>query len=166
MGTDADALRGPRRVSRCRGGALIARLAHPSSDHLLARMFAHRHRIVRAAVADARDAALSPVATSRLASRCRAPADGAADAHARRGDDDGCASDRSPFGPSRSSISIAMLGDWFEIARFPNRFQRQCVGDVRASYARRPDGRIDVVNRAAPTDGHLIEAQRRRANRR
>jgi apolipoprotein D and lipocalin family protein len=29
-------------------------------------------------------------------------------------------------------------GDWSEIARFPNRFQRQCVGDVRATYARRP----------------------------
>ncbi len=38
-------------------------------------------------------------------------------------------------------------GDWFEIARFPSRFQRQCVGDVRATYASRPDGRVDVVNR-------------------
>jgi len=44
-------------------------------------------------------------------------------------------------------------GDWFEIARFPNRFQRQCVGDVRARYARRPDGRIDVVNRCRTADG-------------
>jgi apolipoprotein D and lipocalin family protein len=44
-------------------------------------------------------------------------------------------------------------GDWFEIARFPNRFQRQCAGDVRASYARRPDGRLDVVNRCRTADG-------------
>src|SRR5512132_3496509 len=44
-------------------------------------------------------------------------------------------------------------GNWFEIARFPNRFQRQCVGDVRASYARRADGRIDVVNRCRTVDG-------------
>src|SRR3954454_15269718 len=44
-------------------------------------------------------------------------------------------------------------GDWFEIARFPNRFQRQCVGDVRASYTRRPDGRVDVVNRCRTTEG-------------
>jgi apolipoprotein D and lipocalin family protein len=44
-------------------------------------------------------------------------------------------------------------GDWFEIARFENRFQRQCVGDVRASYARRADGRIDVVNRCRTADG-------------
>jgi lipocalin/uncharacterized protein YbjT (DUF2867 family) len=44
-------------------------------------------------------------------------------------------------------------GDWFEIARFPNRFQRQCVGDVRATYARRPDGRLDVVNRCRTAEG-------------
>ncbi len=44
-------------------------------------------------------------------------------------------------------------GEWFEIARFENRFQRQCVGDVRASYARRADGRIDVVNRCRTGDG-------------
>jgi len=44
-------------------------------------------------------------------------------------------------------------GGWFEIARFPNRFQRQCVGDVRASYARRADGRLDVVNRCRTADG-------------
>ena len=44
-------------------------------------------------------------------------------------------------------------GDWFEIARFPNRFQRQCVGDVRASYARRADGSLDVVNRCRTADG-------------
>jgi apolipoprotein D and lipocalin family protein len=47
-------------------------------------------------------------------------------------------------------------GDWFEIARFPNRFQRQCAGDVRASYSRRPDGRIDVVNRCRTADGETV----------
>jgi uncharacterized protein YbjT (DUF2867 family)/ligand-binding SRPBCC domain-containing protein len=41
-----------------RGGRLIARLAHPVVHHLLARMFARRHQTVRAAFADARDAAL------------------------------------------------------------------------------------------------------------
>ena len=41
-----------------RGGRLVARLAHPVVRHLLTRMFARRHQIVRAAFADARDAAL------------------------------------------------------------------------------------------------------------
>lgn len=45
------------------------------------------------------------------------------------------------------------VGDWFEIARFPNRFQRQCSGNVTASYARRADGRLDVVNRCRTRDG-------------
>lgn len=44
-------------------------------------------------------------------------------------------------------------GDWFEVARFPNRFQRQCLGDVRASYTRRPDGRVEVVNRCRTAGG-------------
>jgi apolipoprotein D and lipocalin family protein len=51
------------------------------------------------------------------------------------------------------------VGDWFEIARFPNRFQRGCAGDVRASYVRRSDGRIDVINRCRATDGTITEAR-------
>ena len=58
--------------------------------------------------------------------------------------------------PVRTVASVDLeryLGEWFEIARFPNRFQRQCVGDVRARYARRADGRLDVINRCRTTDG-------------
>src|SRR5512142_3343677 len=50
------------------------------------------------------------------------------------------------------------LGDWYEIARYPNRFQRTCAGDVKATYAKRADGRIDVVNRCRTSDG-VIEAR-------
>jgi len=51
------------------------------------------------------------------------------------------------------------VGDWFELARFPNRFQRQCVGEVTANYTMRPDGRITVVNRCRTADGTLTDAQ-------
>src|SRR5512147_2865180 len=51
------------------------------------------------------------------------------------------------------------LGEWVEIARFPNRFQRTCAGDVRATYVRRADGRIDVINRCRTTDRSVIEAR-------
>lgn len=44
-------------------------------------------------------------------------------------------------------------GSWFEIARFPNRFQTKCAGYVRAEYRRRDDGRIDVVNSCRTADG-------------
>lgn len=50
------------------------------------------------------------------------------------------------------------LGDWYEVARLPNRFQRRCLGDVRASYARRDDGRLDVVNRCRGDEG-TVEAR-------
>jgi apolipoprotein D and lipocalin family protein len=45
------------------------------------------------------------------------------------------------------------VGRWYEIARFPNRFQRRCMGDVQATYTRRSDGRIDVVNECRTENG-------------
>ena len=52
-------------------------------------------------------------------------------------------------------------GKWYEIARFPNKFQSQCAGDVTADYIRRGDGQFDVVNRCRKTDGALDEAKGR-----
>ena len=37
------------------------------------------------------------------------------------------------------------LGKWYEIARYPNRFQKGCVGS-RATYSLRDDGKISVLN--------------------
>lgn len=51
------------------------------------------------------------------------------------------------------------MGTYYEIARFPNRFQKQCAGDVTATYALRPDGRIDVTNRCRLADGSMDEAR-------
>ena len=59
-------------------------------------------------------------------------------------------------GPVRTVPSVNLdryVGEWFEIARFPNRFQRECVGEVRARYTRRPDGRIDVLNQCRTERG-------------
>jgi apolipoprotein D and lipocalin family protein len=50
-------------------------------------------------------------------------------------------------------------GRWYEVARFPNRFQTQCAGDVVAHYALRTDGRIDVVNRCRTSAGKVEEAR-------
>jgi apolipoprotein D and lipocalin family protein len=109
---------------------------------LLTIAFAHRDRVVRAAVGRARPrvaprwaAAVALAAATTLqpiASHAQTP-------------------------PTARAVPFVDLdryaGDWFEIARFPNRFQRQCVGDVRATYSRRPDGRVDVVNRCRTADG-------------
>lgn len=44
-------------------------------------------------------------------------------------------------------------GTWFEVARYPNRFQRHCAGDVIARYSLRSDGEIDVDNRCRDERG-------------
>jgi apolipoprotein D and lipocalin family protein len=47
------------------------------------------------------------------------------------------------------------LGQWYEIAKFPNRFQRKCAGFTTATYTALPDGRIQVENRCRRDDGAL-----------
>jgi apolipoprotein D and lipocalin family protein len=49
-------------------------------------------------------------------------------------------------------------GRWFEVARFPNDFQSQCVRDVTATYQSRDDGSLDVVNRCRTATGEMDEA--------
>jgi len=45
------------------------------------------------------------------------------------------------------------LGQWYEIAKFPNRFQRKCAGSTTATYTALPDGRVQVENRCRTEDG-------------
>lgn len=49
-------------------------------------------------------------------------------------------------------------GKWYEIARFPNRFQDDCIANVTAQYDKRPDGEIDVTNRCLEAGGKIDEA--------
>jgi apolipoprotein D and lipocalin family protein len=45
-----------------------------------------------------------------------------------------------------SNVDIGRyLGKWYEIARFPHRFEKDLVG-VTANYVKRGDGKIDVIN--------------------
>lgn len=53
----------------------------------------------------------------------------------------------------------AYMGTWYQVAWFPNRFQKQCVSDTSASYRQRPDGNVDVLNRCKLADGSFDEAQ-------
>ena len=54
------------------------------------------------------------------------------------------------------------LGEWFEIARLPNRFEKNCEG-VTAQYSRRDDGLLKVVNtcRQGAPDGKEKRAKGR-----
>jgi apolipoprotein D and lipocalin family protein len=49
-------------------------------------------------------------------------------------------------------------GRWFEVARFPNDFQSQCVRDVTATYQSLDDGSLEVVNRCRTASGEMDEA--------
>jgi apolipoprotein D and lipocalin family protein len=50
-------------------------------------------------------------------------------------------------------------GKWYEIARLPNRFQRDCASDTSATYTLRPDGKITVLNQCRQTDGRMKSAR-------
>lgn len=39
----------------------------------------------------------------------------------------------------------AYMGKWYEIARYPNSFQKGCL-DSRATYTLKPDGKVAVLN--------------------
>ena len=44
-------------------------------------------------------------------------------------------------------------GRWYEVARYPNRFQKHCAGDVVVQYTVRPSGGLDVDNRCRDERG-------------
>jgi apolipoprotein D and lipocalin family protein len=50
------------------------------------------------------------------------------------------------------------MGAWTEIARYPNRFQKQCTGPAVATYSLLPEGTVRVVNRCPQADGKVDEA--------
>jgi apolipoprotein D and lipocalin family protein len=50
------------------------------------------------------------------------------------------------------------LGAWYEIAKYPNRFQKQCDGYTTAHYSQLPDGSLQVINRCRRADGRIDEA--------
>jgi apolipoprotein D and lipocalin family protein len=46
-------------------------------------------------------------------------------------------------------------GKWFEIARLPNRFEKECASDVTADYSLKPSGAIEVINTCRKANGEL-----------
>ena len=50
------------------------------------------------------------------------------------------------------------VGDWYEIARLPNRFQKKCADSVTANYTLGSDGSIKVVNRCRKPSGEFTTA--------
>jgi apolipoprotein D and lipocalin family protein len=63
---------------------------------------------------------------------------------------------RENAGPLRTVSRLDLdryAGKWYEIAKYPNRFQRQCVANTTAQYSLKQNGRIEVVNSCTKKDG-------------
>ena len=59
-----------------------------------------------------------------------------------------------------SSLDVPRyLGTWYEIAKFPNWFQKKCVGNTKAVYSSRSDGTLRVLNSCRQTDGETSEVE-------
>lgn len=51
------------------------------------------------------------------------------------------------------------MGTWYEIAKFPNWFQKKCVSNTQAVYSVRPDGNLKVLNSCKTADGEISQAE-------
>ncbi len=64
----------------------------------------------------------------------------------------GCATRPAPT--TVASVDLQKYsGKWYEVARMPNWFQRQCASGTTAEYSPLPDGKIRVVNSCVRKDG-------------
>jgi len=70
----------------------------------------------------------------------------------------GCAS-RPPLATVSQVDLQRYTGRWYEIAKYPNWFQRGCASDTSAQYTALPDGRIEVINRCRMANGKFREAK-------
>jgi apolipoprotein D and lipocalin family protein len=51
------------------------------------------------------------------------------------------------------------LGTWYEIAKYPNWFQKKCVSNTKAVYTAKPDGNLRVLNSCKTASGETSEAE-------
>ncbi len=60
-----------------------------------------------------------------------------------------------PLVPLPSLQVSSYMGTWYQVAWFPNRFQKQCVSDTAATYRLLPAGEVEVTNRCRQADGSV-----------
>lgn len=59
-----------------------------------------------------------------------------------------------------AAIDLARYaGNWYEIARFPNRFQQKCLGEVTATYSLLSGNELKVVNACRVKNGQITKAE-------
>lgn len=71
------------------------------------------------------------------------------------------AASRAEPAPPTTVASVDLqryVGRWYEIAKIPNRFQKQCVRGTMAEYTLRADRTLEVRNSCVREDGSIQEA--------
>lgn len=63
-----------------------------------------------------------------------------------------------PLAPIASLDVPRYMGTWFEIAKYPNRFQKKCLSDTQAQYTLQASGSVQVINRCKKEGGEIDEA--------
>jgi apolipoprotein D and lipocalin family protein len=69
-----------------------------------------------------------------------------------------------PSGPGPvtavSTVDLARYrGFWYEIAKIPNQFQKQCARQTIAHYSQRADGQLNVLNQCIKKNGNADQAR-------
>lgn len=50
-------------------------------------------------------------------------------------------------------------GTWYEIAKYPNKFQKNCVGNITATYTLKGADKLEVLNKCLKKDGTVENAK-------
>ncbi len=50
-------------------------------------------------------------------------------------------------------------GVWYEIAKYPNKFQKDCVGNTTATYTLKGEGKLEVLNKCLQENGTMKDAK-------
>lgn len=59
-----------------------------------------------------------------------------------------------------SSVDLKQYsGTWYEIARYPNKFQDDCVGNTTATYTIKSEKKIEVLNQCVKENGTVDKAK-------
>ena len=53
---------------------------------------------------------------------------------------------REPLATIEALDVSRYMGSWYEIAKFPNWFQKKCVGHTKAGYTAKADGSVQVID--------------------
>ena len=66
-----------------------------------------------------------------------------------------------PLPPLNAIAEISVeryMGRWYEIAKLPNWFQRNCAADTSAQYSLLPQGGVQVLNQCRRPNGEMDQA--------